>query len=243
MIDVRRIVQLGMILLLLCVVSGCATDRRTELHEAISEGQEGRVKQLLREGHDVNAPNETGYTPLRLAVVHADDSMVSLLLSKGADPKRTSALHDAAACGKLSMIQVLVAHNADVNERNTRGQMPLHRAAFAGETEAVRLLIRLGAQVDARDDHGYTPLLCARDAETTRTLLDAGADVGATEKAGWAAIHQAAYRGDVETLAVLLSAGADVNARTNGGKTPLGIARSEGSERIVRMIRKAGGKE
>ena len=63
----------------------------TPLHRAVLGRQYNVVQQLLRQGANVNANDETtiGETPLGLAVQGEDSGLVCLLLASGADPDIT----------------------------------------------------------------------------------------------------------------------------------------------------------
>ena len=117
------------------------------------------VQAELDAGVDVNARNETGYTPLHLA----------------------------ARQGTAEVVQLLITAGADVNTRSEDGTTPLHWAAWQGTAEVVQLLIAAGADVNARSETGYTPLLLAAGwgtAETTEALVAAGADITAKTERG-----------------------------------------------------------
>jgi len=52
----------------------------------VTSRDEGAVKALLSEGADVNVRNNSGQTPLILAIVSGQDHLLTLLLEAGADP-------------------------------------------------------------------------------------------------------------------------------------------------------------
>jgi hypothetical protein len=56
------------------------------LLQAVTSRDEGAVKALLSEGADVNVRNNSGQTPLILAIVSGQDHLLTLLLEAGADP-------------------------------------------------------------------------------------------------------------------------------------------------------------
>ena len=104
--------------------------------------------------------------------------------------------------------------------------------------------------------HGQTPpvaavkaqeksvrlLEAAKRGDTTavRSLLAAGASLGATEPDGMTALHWAARRGDEESAQMLLKAKANVRATTRYGITPLWEASRAGSVGIIRHLIEAG---
>jgi len=84
------------------------------------------------------------------------------------------------------------------------------------------------AGIDARDGNGQTPLMRAAalgDRESTLLLVDAGADVNATDPAGWSALmHAARHSEDAEVVQLLLFAGADPTITGSEGETAASLA-------------------
>jgi hypothetical protein len=112
------------------------------------------VPVLLALGADVNQPG--GYNkapPLLLASRHGGANaaeyrdVVSLLLSKGANPRQT----------------------------DSEGNTALHGAAEANSVEIVRMLLAAGAAADAKTSQGVTPLHLAKDPSVKKRLQEAGA--------------------------------------------------------------------
>ena len=76
----------------------------------------------------------------------------------------THALHD------LEMLKLLIAHGADVNQKNIRGATVLMAAAIGGPLSVVEYLIEKGADVKMRDNDGHTALMYAEaQQETSRS--------------------------------------------------------------------------
>lgn len=63
-----------------------------------------------------------------------------------------------------------------------------------------------------------------------RTLIQAGADINATNNAGETALHQASISGSKAIVKVLLGYGADIHARDQRGLTPLGVVQEPSRE-------------
>ena len=70
----------------------------------------------------------------------------------------------------LETARMLLAHGADVDRRNRRGQTPLGGAAFKGYEDIVTLLLARGADIDADNGLGMTPLMFAALFGRTRVL-------------------------------------------------------------------------
>ncbi len=97
------------------------------LMSVVTQGNTEGVKQALKKGADVNAPDTKGFTPLMAAADKGFTPIVQLLLEKGADanekePKQgKTALMLAAANGHTKAVQALLAKGADANEKDTKG--------------------------------------------------------------------------------------------------------------------------
>ncbi|KAI4265191.1 MAG: hypothetical protein L6R38_009595 [Xanthoria sp. 2 TBL-2021] len=73
-----------------------------------------------------------------------------------------------------------------------------------------------------------------------RTLIQAGADINATNKTGETALHEASISGSKAIVKVLLGYGADIYARDQRGLTPLGVvqepSREVGRQGIIHLL-------
>lgn len=99
-------------------------------------------------------------------------------------------------------------------------------ACEAGERSAcVEILLRNGANVDQKDSHGRAALHLAvgrGDADTTRVLLEAGANPNVQDQDGVTPLNLArSYAGTGDIAALLLKAGADPKLVDKHGKVYL----------------------
>jgi ankyrin repeat protein len=112
------------------------------------------VEALLRAGADPNVPDREGTTALYRAAVAGDEAMVCVLLAAGADPDLESVAESeglpicaAASWGYAGVVRELLAHGADPNRREDRGEgmAPLDWALRNGDENTADVLRAAGA--------------------------------------------------------------------------------------------------
>jgi ankyrin repeat protein len=153
---------------------------------------------------------------------------------------------DAARTGDVDEVAAILS----IDNRLTRvvsedGWTPLHLAAHYGHAAVVETLIANNADVSARSENAMRnqPLHAAaagRQARVSKMLLDAGADVNATQAGGYTPLHAAAQNGQRDLVELLLARGADVRATSDDGATPLSLAEKAGQAEIVQLLRTRG---
>jgi ankyrin repeat protein len=94
----------------------------TTLHRATWAGDSAAALQYIRDGSDVNAKDNGGYTPLHWA---ADMG--------------------ASAGDRVPIAKALIAAGADVNAKDVDGYTPLATARFAEAEAIVEILVAHGA--------------------------------------------------------------------------------------------------
>jgi ankyrin repeat protein len=149
---------------------------QTALMFAAYSGNESTIRALLEAGADVNAKlvsfHAGEFTPLSITI-NTDHphrfEIVRILLEAKAEvnPKGRFIMSPLMhALENLEMVKLLVAHGADVNQKNFRGATPLMGAAVGKDAAVVKYLIEKGADVKARDQDGNTALMAAESQQT-----------------------------------------------------------------------------
>ena len=158
-----------------------------------------------------------------------------------------TALHTAAANGYKDIVELLLAHKAEVNARDQLGQTPLHVSALRlGNECVVELLLASHADINARDTDRWTPLHTAAYggvAKVAEMLLARRAKVNARDRERKTALHLAAQIDFKEVPELLLANKADVNAEDNDGATPMEVAAAKGNALVVDLLRHHRGHE
>lgn len=158
------------------------------------------VERKIKNGADVNAKDDYGYTPLMEASWNSKNSdIIDVFIKHGADVEArddsggmTPLMFGARWNKNPDVINVLIKHGADVNAQDKNGMTPLMHAAVKINTclfpnvYTIDILIKHGANVRDRDNKGDTALLHAMqyggNHETVDALVKHGADFDAWHK-------------------------------------------------------------
>jgi ankyrin repeat protein len=186
-------------------INARAANGQTPLHVAADNGNYGAIDMLLKRKADPNLKDNQGRTPVQLAI-GSDDVVEMLLaggaeptdilvasvagradlvggfLAKNKDLVRAKTasgetpLHMAARLGHVKVVELLLAHGAEVNARDSSKLTPLHWAAGYARSDVVKLLLAHKADRNAKAWDGRTPLGFARENgdEKTIRLLENG---------------------------------------------------------------------
>ena len=203
-----------------------------------------RVRTLLSQKADVNVRSTDGSTALLWLAHWNDVDTADLLLRAGAEANaandfRMTPLSEACTNGNAALVRLLLKSGANPNTAIATGETPLMTCAKTGSADAVRMLIEYGAAIDAKEPaQDQTALMWAASehhADVVNALIQAHADLRASTKLGFTAIHFAARVGDLESVKLLLAAGVDVNILTGAGsgEAASGCHASSGGSRSV----------
>jgi ankyrin repeat protein len=161
--------------------------------DASARGDKATVKQLLKDGADVNGAQGDGMSALHWAAELGDVELADMLVYAGANINAVTRigqytpLHLAAKAGNADVAKTLIKAGAPVNAKTTNsGVTAMHLAASSGNAELVNLLADAKADVNAKENEaGQTPLIFAaalNRAAAVKALLAHGADATITTK-------------------------------------------------------------
>ncbi|XP_063442175.1 poly [ADP-ribose] polymerase tankyrase-1-like isoform X2 [Mytilus trossulus] len=111
------------------------------------------------------------------------------------DGRHSTPLHVAAGYNRVTVVDFLLKHGADVHAKDKGALVPLHNACSYGHYEVTELLIKHKADVNVADLWKFTPL------------------------------HEAAAEGKLEICKLLLKHGADATKKNKDGNTPLDLVK------------------
>ncbi|MDO9381745.1 MAG: quinoprotein dehydrogenase-associated putative ABC transporter substrate-binding protein [Hyphomicrobiaceae bacterium] len=207
----------------------------TALQSAARHRKTKLLEELITLKADVNATDQDGY----------------------------AALHHAILRDHPDSVRVLMQNGADSSLRTASGFTPLALAILENHYKAAVALIETGAPVDTPvGEAKLTPLMLAAGSEgnklhlgagkhrvekwnpkdpgvleITRALLDKGANVNAVSETGVTALILAASHNNAPIVGMLAQAGADPLVKTKDGKTAADLAKQNGNEAVVSLLR------
>lgn len=151
-----------------------------QLLEAARTSNFQEVDRLLREKVDPNTRHKLGWTPLMVAAMSRNQSIVKSLLQAGADPNlgdEFSSVYETAKEKSMHSLEVFVVREDEFSNRlNTRasfrGCTALHYAVLANDYGTVQALLQGGANPIQVNDMGHKPLDYAQEGELKKMLKE-----------------------------------------------------------------------
>ena len=249
----------------------------TALRSAVSAGQLEVAKLLVAHGADVHRVNHGGSSLMEVAVYSGHpatvrwlgrngfeigivelsaigdlDGVLSVLGSdpqwmKQRDRRGLTALHHAARCGHVEVVELLIDQGADLEAANRHSHVPLSVAVEENQVAAAACLLERGANPNAPGGHYRGTVLhravLHRNLPMVVALLTADADPNRRDANGKAPLHDAIGVGNQKLVAELLkSPRIDITLRSGktkyseSGETPTEYAKNRKKSGIVEML-------
>nr|WP_315426851.1 ankyrin repeat domain-containing protein [uncultured Albidiferax sp.] len=202
--------------------SAAQISRYTGLHAAAQRGDLAQLQQLLAQKSELNSRDAQGRTPLHVATFARQPQVIRLLAGDGADlglleNDRYDAVTIAAVADDEATLATLLALGASAQLTTSRYDgTALIAAAHLGFEGVVRQLIAAGAPLDQVNNLHWTALIesivlgdgGARHQRTLAALVQAGANLQLSDRAGNTPLELARARGYREMVILLEKAGA-----------------------------------
>lgn len=161
--------------------------RNQELCNAAKRGDTSAIRSLLKDGAQIETPDERGLTPLLSATVEGHADAVAALLVSGAN---------ANVSNRDGSTALMFACNAG-------GQEGLNNRISPSHDRIAKLLLERKAQLDRQQENGYTALMYSvfrNNVQLVRLLVGAGANRNLRDRNGKTALD---YTQDTQMRAAL----------------------------------------
>ena len=197
-----------------------ARSNDAKLIDAADAGDTAEVTRLLAAGATVRATDEDGRSALVVAAYGAHVDVAQRLIEAGADvnlqdeTRQSAYLIATSEIGEakgLELLELTLAHGADVRALDSYNGTGLIRAAERGFAAIVERLLRAGVDPNHVNRLGWTALLEAiilgsggeRHTAVVRALLAGGADPNVADRDGTMPLAHARERGQASIVALL----------------------------------------
>jgi ankyrin repeat protein len=222
-----------------------ADDGSTFMHVAVYHNHFDLVSTLVSQGADINAIDNQGCAPF-IRECQRSTRLLRFLLSHGANPHikdsdGQTALHAAAASGKIVIINMLLTLDLRIDSLDDQGYSPFAWAIISGQESAALHLLSRGACIPTNVFrrgrtllHGAASLAMARLVPVL--LTHGGFEVDARDDMGFTPLALACRKGSADLVRGLLGEGADVDALNNAGDASVHLALRAGNESVVQVL-------
>ena len=223
---------------------------------AVGQGTPEILQAILDTGIDPACDPESGSTLLHRVIDAGNADMTRVLVEVCVEDlnavrtrglrRQQTLLSRAIDSGNADLVQVLIQAGADPNLRVSLDHDINNHLAYAldqEEFDIVRVLVAAGAEIGGDGSEVLFDAIKTRNADIVAAVLEAGADVEATDHLGRSVIEYAIDHDIPAVLPPLIEAGADINAKDRRGRSMLALARRDGRTAIARILVQAGARE
>ena len=236
--------------------------KRTLLHNAVISNKFDIVEYLVNnEAININAQDNSLYTPLLYAVEKKHTDIAELLIKKSVEKDNTdnalnimgrstnqnisidkTPLYEASQNGSLDIVKLLEENGADLNKKASNGISPIDIAFQNDHLDIMKYLIEQGADINSTDNDGMSLISKAivkksKDSvDLVKYLIEKGAKINKQSNDGWTPLHEAVQAGNKKMVQLLIDHDAFVNAADTKGWTPLHEASQRGNIEIFKLL-------
>jgi ankyrin repeat protein len=191
--------------------------------------------------------NDNEYN-LVLACLKGDFEVVSLMISKGANPNTTideniTPLIYAAQGGHLKICKYLISKGADIHYVPVNGPTVLIAAVKSKNIQVINFFLEKGVDINMVDEYNRSALMYAAsygDTVLVGELLKDKADITLKDEKGIDALMASVINKKDSMVTYLLNKRADPNTKDSEGITPFMIAVNNKDEKIMATLLKFG---
>lgn len=200
-------------------------------------------KKLLVKIADVDLKLGESGSPLITAINEKNETIVNLLISKGANVNRIdkhggTLLHFAVCTHNINIVDSLLSKGADLSIKNFRSEEPLYYAAGIGDKKMVEFLINRNNKINKNEAllNSITEESYQGQSEVAKFLIEKGANVNTQSRFGETPIMRAVENRNKKMVEFLLSKGARIDLKGTGNYTVLHYAARNDDYEIIKLI-------
>jgi len=217
---------------------------------AAEKGNMEIMEMLVTRGSDVNTSGYKKETALFMTIFRNDFQATKYLLEHGAnanvkDDLGVSPLMYAAATNQYQSADLLLFYEADVKVTDKGGNDPLLTAVTFENIETSDVLLQNGLSPDVQDINGNTPAIVATqhaNLDILELLLDFEADANIANDKNYTPLAYAVTFNDYKASELLIKHNADVDHQISPGKNILELARIEGNDSLITLLKEKDAK-
>jgi len=187
--------------------------------------------------------SESDKSPLHLAE-NLSEAQKILVHNPGlihqADEQGVKPIHIAAARSTPEHVELLVSHNANLEDLTFQHKTPLHYASMANNIPMLEWLIEKNLNINCVDKKAFcTPLVYAamlNNVAACITLVKAGCNLDLSDNTGSTVLHYSVRNNQRELTSLLIQQGMQSDVKDIHGCTALHYAATNGNLDIVRLL-------
>jgi CDK inhibitor PHO81 len=233
------------------LVPGQDDEIEAQVIQAIKAGNVGLVKDWVSRAGSKEEEQERTSRIFLNTVSTAPESAQDFLFASHlvnlnySDPiNERNCMHEAAISGKINVLKIATANDANVQAQDVYGRIPLHYACMHGRLDMIKPLILAAPDSrNARDLDNFTPLIHAivhSQTETVKLILQADVAVNRLGEADHIPLNLACQYGSAEIIQQLLLYKPELVPDAEGLYPQHIVARFGGSSRSLQMLKDYG---
>ncbi|XP_046552968.1 putative ankyrin repeat protein RF_0381 [Haliotis rubra] len=206
---------------------------------------------MVRKGCNLSVEDDSGSNILHYACVSGNVQIVESIHSLKVADKDSRGINGAtpvmvaAENGRRKVFDLLVRKGCNLLVEDDSGSNILHYACVSGNVQIVESILSLKvADKDSRGKNGATPVMVAAQNGRRKVfdlLVRKGCNLLVEDDSGSNIHHYACVSGNVQFVDYIFSQGLDdQNSKDENGQTPMMVAESEGSEKVISLLESRG---
>jgi uncharacterized protein len=149
------------------VLAASGNAQTKSLQQAAIDCDIEQLKLHIAKNANLNTPDQFGFTPLMRVIQKPSVEAAKLIIESGKadlnakDRTGRTPLIVCASSGNKEIIELLLAHEANVKAKDDNDWTALHGAVQFGQLDIIEMLVKKGADVNATAKTGQTPYTMA----------------------------------------------------------------------------------